>query len=94
MENIYFVIPHLIFLRGDKILLLRRSKTQKIWPGHWHCVTGAIEKDETPSEAIVRETKEEIGLDIKTPKLVAVISSSDKDFFDAQKIFYGLEMYF
>jgi len=88
------VIPHLIFIRNNKVLLLKRSKSQKIWPGHWHCVTGSIEKGETPSEAIIREAKEEIGLEIKSPELVSVVSSSDKDFFDDQKTFYGLEMYF
>lgn len=73
---------------------MRRSRIQKIWPDHWHCVTGSIEDNETPAEAIIREAKEEIGLDIIAPELVAVVSSCDKDFFDDRKLFYGLEMYF
>lgn len=34
------------------------------WPSHWYgLVTGFMEREETPEEGILREVKEEIGLD-------------------------------
>ena len=42
-------------------LLLKRSKNQ-IYPDAWQCVTGKIEKNETPNDAAIRELKEETGL--------------------------------
>jgi len=42
-------------------LLLKRSENQ-IYPGVWQCVTGKIEKNETPNDAALRELKEETGL--------------------------------
>ena len=58
------IIPHLILRKNDKILLTKHSATNKIWSGHWHCVTGGIEDDESPKDAIIREAKEEIGVEI------------------------------
>lgn len=50
----------------DKILLLKRADNSKIWmPNKWSLVGGAIEKGETPQQAIEREIMEETGLEIK-----------------------------
>lgn len=54
------IIPHLIFRKNSKILLTRRSKTNKIWAFHSHCVTGSIEAGESAKEAIMCEDEEEI----------------------------------
>lgn len=88
------VIPHLLFLRDNKILLLRRASTQRIWGKHWHCVSGSIEAGETPCEAIVREASEEIGLEINAPELVSVVSLSENSLIEENKKFYSVEMYF
>lgn len=55
-----------IIVNGDnKFLLLKRSDDPKIWmPSKWALVGGGIEKGESPEEAVKREIKEEIGLDI------------------------------
>jgi len=45
----------------EKYFLVRRIKD-----GLWNSVTGTVNKDETPLQAIIRELKEEIGLlDVK-----------------------------
>lgn len=54
---------------GNKILLQNRIK--KDWQGYT-LPGGHVEKDESFVDAVIRETKEETGLDIKNPKLVGV----------------------
>jgi 8-oxo-dGTP pyrophosphatase MutT (NUDIX family) len=50
----------------NKILLLKRADDSKIWmPNKWALVGGGIEKGETAQQAIEREIREEIGLEIK-----------------------------
>lgn len=52
--------------KDNKILLLKRADIKKMWmPNKWALVGGGIEKGETPQQAIEREIKEEIGLEIK-----------------------------
>jgi 8-oxo-dGTP diphosphatase len=88
------VIPHLILRKDEKILLTRRSTPNKIWAGHWHCVTGSIEVGETPKEAIIREAKEEVGVVLSDVSLVTTISINAQDFFDPAKRFYSVELFF
>lgn len=42
-------------------LLLRRSKTDRIYPDTWQIVSGSIEGNETTTKASLRELKEETG---------------------------------
>ena len=88
------IIPHLILKKDGKILLTRRSPTNKIWPGHWHCITGSIETGESPREAIIREAEEEVGIKIKGINLETIIFLVEKDYFDPLKKFYALELFF
>ncbi|NYV63961.1 8-oxo-dGTP diphosphatase [Heyndrickxia sp. FSL K6-6286] len=48
--------------RGHQLLMLNREKPE--WMGVWNGVGGKIEKGETPEAAIIREIKEETGIDI------------------------------
>ncbi len=88
------VVPHLILKNGDKILLTRRSFRKQIWPNHWHCVSGSIEKGESPQEAIVREAEEEIGLKIKEVKLVTTIFIAENSYLNCVNKYYGVELFF
>ena len=46
---------------GDKILMIKRA----IRPFGWSCPSGHIDEGETLEEAVIREFKEEINIDIK-----------------------------
>ncbi|MBL4693363.1 MAG: NUDIX domain-containing protein [Magnetovibrio sp.] len=59
----YFVSTHLIHIVGGQQLLIRRAGT-KYFPGFLSCVAGHVEETETPAEALVREVKEEVGLNL------------------------------
>lgn len=52
-----------IVLNEDKILIAKRAKGEKM-EGKWEFPGGKIEKGETPEEALIREFKEELSVDI------------------------------
>jgi 8-oxo-dGTP diphosphatase len=57
-----------IILENDKeefLLYLRDNKPGIPFPDHWDLIGGHIEEGETPEEALVREFKEELDLDLK-----------------------------
>lgn len=51
-------------LRGDRVLLVRRSLNQRVAPGTWQCPAGKQEPDETIEQTLARELREETGLDL------------------------------
>jgi len=68
-------------LRNDKVLLVKHSCDQKPDYGHWLLPAGRVEGDEGLEEALKRELKEELSLNIKTiRKLVEHVDpyTSDK----------------
>lgn len=59
-ENPTPVVAAVIEYKDGNILLAHNAK----WPPHWYAlVTGFLEKHEHPEDAVVREVKEEVGLD-------------------------------
>jgi mutator protein MutT len=56
-----------IILENDKseiLLYLRDSKPGIPFPNHWDLIGGHVEDGETPEEALVREVKEELNIDL------------------------------
>ena len=54
---------YLILIRDDKVLLMRRKHTG-FEDGNYGLPSGHLEKNETLTEGLAREAKEEIGIDI------------------------------
>jgi len=64
--------------RGEVLLLLRDDIPTIPYPGMWDIPGGHVEPNETPSACIVREMKEEMGIDLTGHLLFACIEFSDR----------------
>lgn len=51
--------------KGEFLLYKRDHKPGIPFPGYWDLIGGHVEEGETPEEALVREVKEEIDIDLK-----------------------------
>ena len=62
---------------NDKILFLRRANYIRQFGGKWCFPGGHIDNNETSKDAIIRELKEETGLDVDVESLIGVYSDGD-----------------
>lgn len=78
MEPIQHTIAVAIITNEKKqVLLAKRFEPEaKHSHGKWEFIGGGIDFGETPEEAVVRETKEEAGIDIKIVRLLPKIISN------------------
>jgi 8-oxo-dGTP diphosphatase len=58
-------VDNIITNDKGQILLIRRSKKEKNFPGQWGLVSGFIEWGETVEQALKREAKEEVGVGVE-----------------------------
>src|SRR6185503_2046650 len=62
-----------VLIRGDKLLLAKRSDDRAFYPGVWDIIGGHCERGETPAETLVREFEEEINITPRSFHEVAVL---------------------
>jgi len=77
-----------VVIKGDKILLIKRSKPPK--HAAWSIPGGAQEIGETTSEAAIREVYEETAITIGPPHFLTVIDYIDRDETQSVKHHYTL----
>ena len=61
----FLVVVCFLIERNGHVLLLRRSAAKDHAPGEWETGSGGILSGEMPAAAVVREAKEETGLDVE-----------------------------
>ena len=52
-----------------QVLILKRASHSAAYPNHWNFPGGSLDEGETPSEAAIRELREETGLMVSKPYL-------------------------
>lgn len=67
--------------RNGKIFITKRAKTKKLFPDRYELAGGHIEPGEQPEEALLREIKEEINVDIIIRKPVYAFTEQVGDVF-------------
>ena len=77
----HIVVMAILKNENDEILVTKRSQN-KLIPGKWECTAGSVIAGETSANAIKREIKEEIGIDVD-PSFARVIS----EYFEDDAIF-------
>ena len=76
----------IIYDSKGKLLLQKRDLKKSIYfPGLWGVFGGACEKNESPSEAIIREIYEELQISITPPKLFITIKINSVDLGSEQR---------
>ncbi|NCO11946.1 MAG: NUDIX hydrolase [Candidatus Pacebacteria bacterium CG_4_10_14_3_um_filter_34_15] len=84
---------YLVLMRGNKILLLRRFNTG-YKDGQYSLVAGHVDEGETFTDALIREAREESGLEISRDKVKVVhIMHRRSDFDGSQRVdvFYSVD---
>ncbi|MCH8491464.1 MAG: NUDIX hydrolase [Oceanicaulis sp.] len=66
-----------VIWRGDDVLLIRRARAP--FEGQWSIPGGKVEFGETLEDALVREVREETGVEISLTGLIGVYQSIEPD---------------
>lgn len=65
-----------IFNSNGEVLLQKRSKTKKLWPDLWDVTAGGhVLTGEFGEQALIREVKEELGIEVKENEIKYLVGS-------------------
>lgn len=87
------LIAHALVKLNDRYLLIKRTKMKRgkenSLPEYWDIPGGMVEEGETPSAAAIRETKEEVNLDI----VIGPILHEDSNYDEAKETVFTRIVY-
>lgn len=73
------IIVHTLIQTEEGYLVTKRAEEETPFPEYWDIPGGLAEAGELPKDALIRETKEEIGLDILPTKIIHEDSNFDEN---------------
>jgi len=80
----------LVNSEGKALLQLRDNKVGIFGARKWRFIGGSKGKDESFDECIIREIKEELGININNLELIDVIDDENENIFFKHQIFFGV----
>ena len=72
------IIVHTLIVDNGKYLVTKRAKEESTFPEYWDIPGGLVDYGELPKDAVIRETKEEVGLDIVPTQIIHEDSNQDE----------------
>ena len=83
----------LLFDRDGKLLIyLRDDKPDIPFPNHWDFFGGHVEEEETPEGAMVREVKEELGIELSEWQFFSRYECTQGDVYPNIKYIYRAQI--
>ena len=74
--------------KGEFLLALRDNKSWIPFPNHWDLIGGHVEAGETPEEALVREVREELDIELPEYTFYKTFECLDGDAYENIKYIY------
>ncbi len=95
MKEMFKSAVHMLIVNNDKILLQKRKGTE-LWSGYYALPAGHIDEGENQYEALVREAKEELGIEISLEDITKSYVVLRRNFFkiDGKKLEPYIDYYF
>ena len=90
LSSVYLIIKN----ENDEILLQRRQGT-KLWPGFLALPAGHIDEKENAYDAVIREAKEELGIEISISNIVDtfVVNRRNKSLMPYYDVYFEINGY-
>lgn len=83
MRATHRLIVHGLMKVEDKYIVIKRTEIKRgkpnSYPKYWDIPGGMVEEGELPTDALIRESKEEVNLDVKVTKIIHEDSNFDKE---------------
>ena len=95
MKELFKGAVHMIIMQDNKILLQKR-KGSKLWPGYYALPAGHIDSGENQFDALVREAREELGIELELDKIINSYVVLRRNYFeiDGKKLEPYIDYYF
>lgn len=78
-----------IIIKDNKVLTIKRTKPDIVY---WVMPGGGVDKGETKEEALIREAKEELGVDVLVKNLFLEMDSGKPETIGQREYFYLCEI--
>lgn len=96
MKEMFKSAVHMIIVDNDNKILLQKRKGSKLWPGYYALPAGHIDEGENQYDALVREAKEELDIEINPKDIINSYVVLRRNFFeiDGKKLEPYIDYYF